>query len=46
MIVEVSGAGQSTAVRTAARKGILGSAVTVLPAADPSVTDMTNSVDV
>ena len=39
--------GQSVAVRTAARKSLLGSALTVLGAtADPSVIDITNSIDV
>src|SRR5689334_25194568 len=33
-------------VRTAARKSVLGAAVTVLPAADPASTDTVNTVDV
>ena len=45
-LVDLSSAGQTIAVRTAARKSLLGSAVTVLPPADPSVIDTANSVDV
>ena len=44
--VELSFSGQDMVVRTAARKSMLGSAVTILPAADPSSMDIANSVDV
>jgi hypothetical protein len=44
--VEVTAGGQSFAVRTAARKTILGNAATVLASAEPSPMDVANSVDV
>lgn len=44
--VDLSVVGQSLALRTAPRKSVLGSAETILAAADPSVIDEINSVDV
>jgi hypothetical protein len=45
--VDVSAVGQNIAVRTAARKSVLGSAATVLATtADPSAMDTANSIDV
>jgi hypothetical protein len=44
--VDLSVVGQGIVVRTAPRKSFLGSAATILTAADPTVVDTTNSVEV